>query len=189
MIACKHTALMLALASAVTLPAFAVESSRDEHAGHHPPEAQTSAPAHTQVADLSVQERRQAMRKRMQEIRATQDPEKRRQLIEAQMKDMESLLEEGVCPMPGGMMGRPGRSGMGMMGRGMQLGMGAQGMQPGTGGMGMMGGMGCPMGGRGMHRGMPGQGQAGADDAMARRLEALEKRVDLIQMMLQMQAR
>lgn len=186
----KHTVLMLALAGAVTLPAFAVGTAGDEHAGHHPPEVQADTPAQTQIATPSVQERRQAMRQRMLEIRATQDADRRRQLLEAQMKDIEALLDEGACPQPGsGMMAGQGRQGM--MGRGMQHpGMGGGGMQHGgMGGKGMQGGMACGMGGRGMQHGIVGQGQAGVDDATARRLEALEKRVDLIQMMLQMQAR
>ncbi|MFN3593316.1 MAG: hypothetical protein ACK4TK_01355 [Thiobacillaceae bacterium] len=184
MTARKHTVLMLALAGAVTLPAFAVETAEDEHARHHPQEVQTNVAEQTQVAAPSAQERRLAMRQRMQEIRATQDADKRRQLLEAQMKDIEALLDEGVCPQPGsGMMAGQGRQGMmgGMMGRGMQHG--------GMGGKGMQGGMACGMGGLGMQHGIVGQGQAGADDATVRRLEALEKRVDLIQMMLQMQAR
>lgn len=186
MTARKHTALMLALAGAVTLPVFAAEKAEEEHVAHHPTEVQTNALPQAQVAALSVQERRQAMRQRMQEIRATQDPDKRRQLLEAQMKDIEAVLDEGVCPQPGGgMMAGQRRQGMmgGMMGRGMQH----PGM--GGGGMGMQGGMACGMGGRGMQHGIVGQGQAGVDDAMARRLEALEKRVDLIQTMLQMQTR
>lgn len=191
----KHTLLMLALAGFVTLPALAVEKAEDKHAGHPLSQAQASAPAQTQSAAPSAQERRQTMRQRMQEIRATQDPDRRRQLIEAQMQDMEAMLDEGACPLAGGgMTTGQGRQGMmgGMMGRGMQYpGMGGGCMQHGSmGGQAMQhSGMACGMGGRGMQCGMAGQGRSGADDAITRRLEALEKRVDLLQMLLQTQER
>ncbi len=188
----KHAVLILALASTATLPALAVETVKDEHTSHHPQATQTT-PAQPQAAAPSVQDRRQVMRQRMQEIRATQDTDKRRQLLEAQMKDIEAMLDEGVCPMPGGGMMGPGMmggsmKGPGMMGQGGMMGRGTpqQGM---GGGVGMQRGMACGMGGCAMQPGTVGQRQADVDDAVVKRLEALEKRVDLIQTMLQMQAR
>ncbi len=157
--------LTLTLAVLLTLPlaATAQAPASGEHSAHHPEPGQTAAPSET----AAVQDLRQAMRARMAEIRATQDPERRRQLLEAQMKDMEAMLDAGRCPMPrGGMMG--GRGGQGMM-------------------SGMQRGMGCGMMGGGMPRGLGGPEGAAAD--LARRLEALEKRVDLLQMLLQQQAR
>ncbi len=148
----------------------------DEHAAHPPEQSQAAPPSQTAF----VQDLRQAMRARMMELRATQDPERRRQLLEAQMKDMETMLEAGACPSPGSGMMMGGRGGQGMMGGGM-MGGGMRG--------GMQHGMGHGMMGRGMQHGMGGQGQAGVDDALLRRLEALEKRVDLMQTLLQMQAR
>jgi hypothetical protein len=180
----KPRLIPLALAGLLALPlaAAAQAQASDEHGAHHPEAGQAAAPAGT----ASIQDLRQAMRARMAEIRATQDPERRRQLLEAQMRDMEAMLEAGACPQPGGgMMG--GRGGPGMMGGGMQHGMGGPGMHGGMGSQGPQGDMGCGMQGRGMHHGMGGQGKAAAD--VATRLEALEKRVDLIQIMLQMQAR
>jgi hypothetical protein len=172
----KPHRLCLALAVPLHLIATAQAQASDEHAAH-PPEAGQVAPS-SQTA--SVQDLRQAMRARMMELRATQDPERRRQLLEAQMKDMEAMLEAVGCPSPGSGMMMGGRGGQGMMGGGM-MGGGMRG--------GMQHGMGCGMLGRGMHPGMGGQGRPGADDALLRRLEALEKRVDLLQMLLQMQAR
>jgi hypothetical protein len=192
MMTTKPRLLPLALAGLLSLPlaAAAQAQARDEHSAHHPESSQAVMPAEM----ASVQDLRQAMRARMAEIRATQDPERRRQLLEAQMKDMETMLEAGACPMPGGgMMG--GRGGQGMMGGGMMGpgmmggGMMGGGMQHGMGSQGTQGGTGCGMMGRGMQHGMGGRGRAGADDATLRRLEALEKRVDLIQTILQMQAR
>lgn len=205
--------LPLALTGLLSLPLVATAQAQatDDHSAHHSESSQAAAPAQT----ASVQDLRQPMRARMTEIRATQDPEQRRQLLEAQMKDMEAMLEASACPQPGGgMMGGGGRGmmGGGMMGHGMhggttqgggiQHGMGGHGMHGGMGGgmggrsmhsgmasQGSQGGTGCGMKGRGMHQGMGGQAKAGADDATVRRLEALEKRVDLIQMLMQMQAR
>lgn len=176
----KHVILMLALAGVVTLPSTAGAQAVDARAGHQHTEMPATVTDPPQAASPSVQERRQAMRQRMLEIRTMQDPDKRHQLIEAQMKDMEALLDEGVCPQPGGGM-MAGQGGQGMMGRGMQ--------HPGMGGKGMQGGMACGMGSGGMRHGMGGHGPAAPDEATIRRLDALEKRVDLLQMMLQMQAR
>ncbi len=184
--------LPLALAGLLAFPlaATAQAQASEDHSAHPPESGQPAAPAGT----ASVQDLRQAMRARMAEIRATQDPERRRQLLEAQMQDMEAMLEAGACPLPGGGMmgGRSGQAMMsGMMGQGMQQcmmgGMGGRGMQQGMAGQAGRGGMGCAMMGRGMPQGMGGPDRAGAE--VTGRLEALEKRVDLIQMLLERQAR
>lgn len=114
----QRTALMLALAGLLSLPimSMAADVAKDEHSGHHPDQAQTAA----QDATPAATERMQAMRARMMEIRASKDPEIRKQLMAAQMKDMETMMQDGSCPMMAG-----GKGGMGMMG--------------GQGGMGMMG--------------------------------------------------
>ncbi len=179
----KHTVLMVALAGAVTLPAFAVETAEDPHASHHPQEAQTNVAGQTQVAAPSRMQRHLTMRQRMQEIRATQDPEKRCQLLEAQMSDMEAMLEADACPMPSSGMAEMRQQGM--MGRGMMGG----GMQYGMGGKGMHSGMSCGMGGGGRQHGVGGSARPAGDDAFMRRLEVLEKRVDLLQTLLQRLAR
>lgn len=166
----RNTAFLLALAGALTLPSVAGAEKAGAHAEHPAP---TAATAQEQTARPSALERRQVMRQRMQEIRATEDPEKRRQLLEAQIKDIEAMLEADACPLPGGG-GRADRGTQGMMGQGMM----GRGMQHGMGGKGMP----CDMRG-----GMGGHGPM--DEATARRLEALEKRVDLLQTLLQMQAR
>lgn len=185
MMTAKLPLLPLALAGLLAFPAAATAQAQasDEHGAHHPETGQAAAPA----ATAAVQDLRQAMRARMAEIRTTQDPERRRQLLEAQMKDMEALLEAGGYPYPGGgMMG--GRGGPGMMGHGMH-GVRQGGMQHGMEGRGMHSGMRCDMGGGSMRHGMAGQMPAGAGDATARRLDALEKRLDLLQMLWQQQLR
>jgi hypothetical protein len=202
----KHIILMLALAGVLTLPSAVGAQAVEGHADHQAAETAVTTVEQPQSVRSSVQERRQAMHQRMQEIRATQDPDKRRQLLEAQMQDMEALLDAGVCPQPGGGMmanrGAPGATAQGMMQqRGVGGGMGMQRSMPcgmgdgmqhgrceqrqaGMSGMGMHGGMAC-----GMRQGGCGHGQPGMDDAMTRRLDALENRVDLLQVMLQKQAR
>lgn len=144
----RRTTLMLALAGAFSMPlmSLAADAAKDEHSSHHPGQAQAAAPAQPAAVDQA-----KTMRERMQAIRAEKDPARRKELLEAQMKDMEVMIEAGSCPMPGGGMG------MGMMGPGM-------GMMGGKGGMGMMG-----------------QGMSGMDDMMARRMEMMEKRMEMMQ--------
>lgn len=99
----------------------------------------------------------QAMRERMRAIRETTDPEARMRLMEEQMAAMEGMRAGGM-ECP-------------MMGGGM---MGGPMMQGGMmGGPMMQGGMGSP----------------GKDDAaiLRMRLDAIEKRLDMMQMMMQSQ--
>jgi len=154
----QRSTLILALAAGLMLPAgmsLADEAPvKDEHAAHHVDA--TPAPATTPI-DM------QAMRTRMREIHQTADPEKRKALIEAQLKDMEAMMQDPNrnCPMA------EGKPGMGMM--------------SGKGSMDM--GDKC---GKGMMGGKGGMGMAGQDDMMAKRMEMMEKRMDMMQMMLQM---
>ena len=92
------------------------------------------------------------MRERMQKIRQTTDPELRHKLMEEQMADMEAMGQGG---MGGGMMGG------GMMGGNMKGGQ-------------MMG---CPM----MQGGAKGSAMH-QPEVLQMRIEALEKRVDMLQM-------
>jgi len=206
----QRSTLILALAAGLMLPAgmsLADEAPvKDEHAAHHVDA--TPAPATTPI-DM------QAMRTRMREIHQTADPEKRKALIEAQLKDMEAMMQDPNrnCPMAEGKPGMGMMSGKGSMdmgdkcGKGMMGGKGGMGMMSGKGGMdmgdkcgkGMMGGKGgmgmmsgkggMDMGdkcGKGMMGGKGGMGMAGQDDMMAKRMEMMEKRMDMMQMMLQM---
>lgn len=191
--AMQRSTLILALAGVLAMPTalMAAETATDAQATHHPDQAAAT------VATVTPQERAKAMRERMREIRTTKDQDKRKALIEAQMKDMEAMMEDGGCPMMA-----DGKGGMGMgpgMGMGMGPGMGpGMGMGPGAG-MGMMGqGGGCMGGGMGPGKGMgmgmgmgPGMGMMGAmagqHEMMEKRMEALEKRLDMLQMMMQMQ--
>ncbi len=162
----QRTTLMLALAGALTMPAlsFAADAAKDEHGGHHPEAAPVTADATTEASSPAAMDRMQAMRQRMMEMRATQDPAKRMQLMDAQMKDVETMMQapKRSCPKA------DAKGGMGMMG--------------GKGGMDMMGGK-C---GKGMMGGKGGMGMSGQDDMMAKRMEMVEKRMDMMQMMMQM---
>lgn len=153
----QRNTLMLALAAVLVMPAtlMAADAAKDEHSGHHP----AQAPTPDKAAPTAVPDHMQAMRARMMEIHASKDPEKRKQLMEAQMKDMEAMMQDGSCPMMAG-----GKAGM--MGPGM-------GMMGGKGSMGMMG---QP----GMQGGMQ-PGMSGSDDMMAKRMEMMEKRMDMMQ--------
>jgi hypothetical protein len=132
-----------------------------------PPAAVQAPPAQAVSADPAERMALiRTIRARMYEIAHTQDAGKRKELMDAQIKDMEALAE--MAP-PG-----PG------MGMGMMMG---QGMGPG------------PMAGQGSCRtgpamGMPGRGcncpRAGALD---QRLDALEKRLDMMQLLMERMAR
>ena len=176
--AMQRSTLVMALAVGLILPAPALladaPAATDGHAAHQA----EAAPAPVDM---------QAMRNRMREIHQTSDPEKRKALIEAQLKDMEAMMRDPNrnCPMA------DGQSGMGMMGGGMGMMAGQGGMSGGKCGKGMMAGKSgmagskCGMGmmGQGMRGGMAMSGQ---DDMLAKRMEMMEKRMDMMQMMMQM---
>jgi replicative DNA helicase len=123
--------------------------------------ATTTAPA-PQVDRMELM---QTMRARMQEMMKTEDPAKRKTLMEAQAKDMDVMMRLAQ-PMPGmGMMMGPG---MGMM-------MGPGGMPAAAGQKN------CRM--------AYADNCARHDDATDHRLDALEKRVDMMQMMMRMMLR
>jgi len=164
--AMQRTALMLALAGALSMPAalLAADVVKDEHSGHHPEAAQAATATATPTAAAMPADLMPAMRDRMRLMRQIQDPEKRMEMMNAQMKDLETMMQgpKRSCPKA------DAKGGMGMMG----------------GGMGMMGGKcGKGMMGQGMQGGM---GMSGQDDRMAKRMEMMEKRLDMMQMMMQM---
>lgn len=182
----RHTPLMLALAWALSLPvmAMAADAASNDHASHHPDQAQTGAPGAT-----TPQERAKGMRERMMSIRAEKDPAKRKELLEAQMKDMEAMLDSGGCPMMaggkgGGMMGGKMGPGMGMMGQGMQGGMSgmddmmARRMEMMEQRIDMMQMMMRQRSGPDMQGGM---GMSCPEDRMTRRMEMMEQRLDMMQ--------
>jgi len=96
-----------------TIPAFAQDSAED-HAAHHPENAATDATATEQPAPGTMPGNAQ---ERMQAMRETDDMQARMAMMDAQLKDMQALMD--TMPMgagrggPGGMMG-----GRGMMGGG-----------------------------------------------------------------------
>ncbi|MDP2833339.1 MAG: hypothetical protein Q8Q28_08620 [Pseudomonadota bacterium] len=164
--AMQRTTLMLALAGVLAMPTalLAADAAKDEHSGHHPeaaaaPAATVAATA-TPTADATPADLMPAMRDRMRQMRQIQDPAKRMEMMGAQMKDLETMMQgpNRSCPKA------DAKGGMGMMGD--------------KCGMGMMGGKGG--------KGMMGQGMPGQDDMMAKRMEMMEKRLDMMQMMMQM---
>jgi len=120
----QRTALMLALAIPATTLLAAETPAQDGSASHHPA-AVPAAPAAASTASTAPM---QAMRDRMRQMLQTQDPEKRKELMEAQMKDMETMMQgtKRSCPKA------DAKDGMGMMG-----GKCGKGMMDGKGGMGM----------------------------------------------------
>ena len=148
-----------------------------EPKAHHPnPEEGTAqgAPAipGSGMPMMPMHEHMQKMRAQMAEIHRTKDPDKRDELIESHMADMQGMMKmmhgmrEGQSMMgQGGMMGR----GMGMPG-GQMMG-GQQGDKMAAPQGGMMGGQqGCMMGMRTMK--------------MMNRQQMMEKRMDMMQMMM-----
>jgi len=156
--AMQRITLTFALGVALAQPAavMAADAVADEHSGHHPAPA-AEAETTSQPTQATTATGMVSLRERMQEIRRTPDPDRRMQMMEEQMKQMETVMKDMDAGCPK-----------------------AAGQQ--SGGMGMMGGKGMG-GGKGMHGGM---GMSGGDDKMARRMEKLEKRMDMMLMMLMM---
>jgi len=171
--AMQRTTLMLALAGILSLPTalLAADAAKDEHSGHHPeaaPAATVEATA-TPTAAATAADPMPAMRDRMRQMRQIQDPAKRMEMMDAQMKDLETMMRgpKRSCPKA------DAKGGMGMMDMmGDKCG---KSMMGGKGGKSMMG--------QGMQGGM---GMSGQDDMMAKRMEMMEKRLDMMQMMMQM---
>ncbi|HRI81972.1 MAG TPA: hypothetical protein PLF88_06020 [Opitutaceae bacterium] len=157
MMAMQRTTLMFVLAAALAMPAAA--RAEHEH-GSDRPDTGAAQSQDTSAAGMA------SLRERMEEMRRTEDPAKRMQLMEEQMSQMDTVMKDMQAsgPMtgkkPGGMGMMGGRDCMGMMGHGMKGGMG-----------------------HGMHGGT---GEAGDDGMMARRMEMMEKRMDMMQQMMQM---
>ena len=157
MMTMQRTTLLFALAAALAMPAAA--RAEHEHGGDRP-DTGAAQPQDTRAAGMA------SLRERMEEMRRTEDPAKRMQLMEEQMSQMDAVMKDMQAsgPMagkkPGGMGMMGGRDCMGMMGHGMKGGMG-----------------------HGMHGGM---GMTGDSDTMARRMDMLEKRLDRLQQRMQM---
>lgn len=157
MMAIQRTTLLFALAAALAMPVAA--RAEHEHGGDRP-DADAAQPQDTSAAGMA------SLHERMEEMRRTEDPAKRMQLMEEQMSQMDAVMKDMQAsgPMsgkkPGGMGMMGGRDCMSMMGHGMKGGMGH----------GMHGGMGMP----------------GDSDTMARRMDMLEKRLDMLQQRMQM---
>lgn len=102
---------ILALALAMPTPLMAADAAKDEPAGGNMPPTQDDM---------------RAMRERMWEMHKTSDPDKRKELMAAQMKDMDAMMGGRPCAMAddmGGMVVMGGGKDMGMMGTSMPGGM------------------------------------------------------------------
>jgi hypothetical protein len=178
-----QTALLLA---AMATPIAALAADAPPAATPTPEAAAPSADTSTSQSDRMELVR--AMRARMREIVQTQDPDKRKALMEAQINDMAVMMQMFPPAMgvgPGAGMGMRMGPGLGMMGPGAKPNC-KMGQGPAMGpGMGMMMGPGSRK-----HCQMMGQGDncARHDEAVERRLDALEKRMDMMQTMLRMMA-
>jgi hypothetical protein len=98
--AMQRNALMFALTAALALPVPAA----DEPAARQPAPAAQAATG--QRSEISPPAGMPAMRARMEEMRRTQDPARRAQLMEEQMKQMEAMTRDGGMPPGMGMMRR-----------------------------------------------------------------------------------
>ena len=137
---------------------------KQEHKTHHPDAAGVTAKGNSAMPGggmpmMQMKEHMQKMRTQMAEIHRTEDPDKRDELIQSHMADMQEMMK-----MMQGMHG-----GKSMMGQGM------------TGGK-MMGGqqgdnVAAPQGG------MKGGQQAGMMEMMNRQ-QMMEQRMDMMQMMM-----
>ena len=146
--AMQRTTLLFALAAALAMPAAA----RAEHEHGDRPDAGAAQARDASAAGMA------SLRERMEEMRRTEDPAKRMQLMEEQMSQMDAVMKDMQASGP------------------------MAGKKPG--GMGMMGGRDCMgMMGHGMKGGM---GMSGDSDMMAKRMEMMEKRMDMMQQMMQM---
>lgn len=133
---------------------------------HHPDQP---APAAAQTVEKTVPLMRtnvKLMQEQLDKIGKTKDPKERMKLMQEHMQTMQENMRMGQAAMAD-------EGGMGMMGGGM----GMMGMK---GGKGMMD---CPMMGGGMAQGGP------SSDMMMNRMQSMEKRMDLMQMMLEQLSR
>lgn len=139
-------------------PAFAVEE-------HHPDEAtkpQAAAPAKAAAQDVEKTTQRmkdnlKKMEGQVEKIRKARDPAERERLLQEHMQSMREnmMMGQSLAAGPGAM----GMMGGGMMDQCMR-------MMGGPGGMGMMGGGAGP-------------------EAMMGRMQQMEKRMDMMQMMME----
>ncbi len=84
----QRTGLALAGVLSMPAPSFAADAAKDEHSGHHP----AASPATTEAATPAAA-RMQTLRQRKMERRATQDSAQRMPLMDAQIKDVETMLQ------------------------------------------------------------------------------------------------
>lgn len=140
---------------------------------HHPDKDQpAAAPAQAPVDQTAqrMQENVKRMQSQLDRVRKTKDAGERERLLAEHMQTMRENMALGQTMMPGG--------GMGMMG-----GAGGMGMMGGRGGMGMMDPAMMDQCMK-MMGGPP--GAAGTD--MASRMAQMEKRMDMMQAMMQRMA-
>lgn len=87
--------LLLLVSSVFAAPAvFAADAS--------PPAGSARAPALENTSPVTASASMHVLRERMQEMRRTSDPDRRMQLMEAQMRQLDDVIRSlgGVCPTP-----------------------------------------------------------------------------------------
>lgn len=166
--------LILTLVSA---SALAVEEHHSDQKPGATPPAGANDPAQASADETAPVERMKSnlekMRQQLERIAQTKTPEERQKLLQEHMQTLRENMMMGRSLMMGGAGPAPGMGMMRDMGSGGMMGPRMMGMCPMMGmmGGGMMGGMGA------MAPGM-------APDAMTNRLQQMERRLDLMQMMM-----
>jgi TolA-binding protein len=120
----QRITLIFVLGMALTQTVMAEDAATDEHSAHHPAPAAATATT-TQPTEATTAAGMQSLRERMREMRRTRDPAQHLQLMEEQMKQMETVMKDmdTACPKtagrkPGGMDGKNDGHGMDKKGPG-----------------------------------------------------------------------
>ncbi len=190
---CSKTVLRSLLASTTLVLAFASMNAGAVEE-HHPDAASGSTPPAGATADVGptiekMQENVRQMQSQLERAASAKTDDERRAALVEHMRTMQDNVMLGRNVMMGATGGYPamgGAMGSGAMGPGvMGPGMMGPGMMSGMMGSGMM----CPgMMGQGMiSPGMMGRGQAGGPDSAE--LQRMERRLDMMQMMMEQMMR
>ncbi len=152
--------LTLVVAMTVPLLLVPVASAVEEHHPDQKPAAPTtqSPPKDPEQVVKQMKENADKLRAQVDKIARTRDPAERQKLVQEHMQTLRSSMMAAGGMMDGMGPGPGGGMGMGMMGGGMM--------------------MDCPMMGQKMGGGMMGE-------QMMQRMQQMEKRMDMMQMMLE----
>jgi hypothetical protein len=177
--------------------AYAAEQAGEGHEAHHPGATQTEAASEAKtttagMAGMPLREQMQTIREQMQRIQESEDSDELEDMLEDHIESLldmmkmmhgmmaaQAMMEQGMRGGHKGDMGMMGgdKGGMGMMGhhKGGGMGKGEQGGMAHKGGM-MEGHKGGGMG----HKG----GMMARHHAMVARMDMLERRLNLMQLMM-----